>query len=136
MRVVLDTNVLVSGLLSPYGAPGEVVQLAASGISELCYDGRILAEYREVLSRPKFGFDPEEVSVLLEQIKTGGRLVAPMPLAKALPDSEDEAFLEIALAAGAQALVTGNIRHYPPDKRQGMRVLEPRAFLGLFRDAA
>ena len=48
MKVVLDTNVLVSGLLNPYGPPGRIVQLAAAGELQLCLDARILAEYREV----------------------------------------------------------------------------------------
>ncbi|MBM3277488.1 MAG: PIN domain-containing protein [Candidatus Handelsmanbacteria bacterium] len=46
MRVVLDTNVLVSGLLSPYGPPVELVRLVAMGVLQVCYEARILAEYR------------------------------------------------------------------------------------------
>ncbi len=56
MKIVLDTNVLVSGLLTPYGAAAEIVRLIASGVLSVCYDTRILLEYQEVLARPKFQF--------------------------------------------------------------------------------
>lgn len=61
MKVVLDTNVLVSGLLQPFGLSGQIVSLVASGELVLCHDARILAEYREVLLREKFRFDPERI---------------------------------------------------------------------------
>lgn len=65
MKVALDTNVVVSGLLSPFGAPGEIVRMVASGALELCYDARILCEYRNVLLRPKFSFDQIHVDYFL-----------------------------------------------------------------------
>ena len=57
MRIVLDTNVLVSGLLTPFGSSGEIVRMVFSGELILCIDARILSEYKEVLNRPKFKFD-------------------------------------------------------------------------------
>jgi len=72
MKIVLDTNVLVSGLLQPVGPSGQIVRLVASGDLVLCHDPRILAEYQEVLFRKKFSFDPERVDALLEEIKAGG----------------------------------------------------------------
>ena len=57
MRIVLDTNVLVSALLSPHGAPAAVLQLVVTGRVVLCFDARVLSEYREVLRREKFDFD-------------------------------------------------------------------------------
>lgn len=53
-----------------------------------------------------------------------------VPLGVTLPDPDDEKFLEVAVSAGSSALVTGNLRHYPADRRQGMAVLMPREFLG------
>lgn len=61
MIVVIDTNVLVSGLIKPFRLPGRIVMMVASGEIELCYDGRIISEYKEVLSRPKFGFKKENI---------------------------------------------------------------------------
>lgn len=134
MRIVLDTNVLVSGLLQPFGPSGQIVRLVASGDLVLYHDPRILAEYEDVLLREKFGFDPERVDTLLEQIRAGGLPVAARPLAVRLPDPDDEPFLEVALAGGAQFLVTGNIKHYPPEASGGVAVIAPRPFLERYRD--
>jgi putative PIN family toxin of toxin-antitoxin system len=133
MKIVLDTNVLVSGLLQPFGPSGQIVRLVASGELILCYDSRILAEYREVLLREKFSFDPERVNALLEEIRASGIPVAARPLAARLPDPDDEPFLEIALTGEVQYLVTGNIKHYPAEARQGVAVLSPRSFIELIR---
>ena len=56
MRVVVDTNVIVSGILNPHGPPGRVVDALLSGNNSALHDDRILSEYREVLLRPTFGF--------------------------------------------------------------------------------
>jgi putative PIN family toxin of toxin-antitoxin system len=133
MKIVLDTNVLVSGLLQPFGPSGQIVRLVASGELALCHDSRILAEYWEVLLRQKFRFDPERVHILMEEIRTGGIPVAARPLAIRLPDPDDEPFLEIALAGGVQCLVTGNLKHYPAEARHGVEVLSPRSFIDLYR---
>ncbi len=93
MRIVLDTNVLVSGLLQALGPSGRIVRLVAAGVLTLCYDPRILAEYREVLLRERFGLDPDRVATLLEQIRADGTPVAAEPLAARLPDPDDEPFL-------------------------------------------
>ena len=133
MKIVLDTNVLVSGLLQPYGPSGQIVRLVASGELVLCYDPRVLAEYREVLLRKKFSFDPERIDALLEEIRASGIPVAARPLAVRLSDPDDEPFLEIAQSGGAQCLVTGNLKHYPAEARQGVEVHSPRSFIELFR---
>lgn len=133
MRIVLDTNVLVSGLLSPYGPSANIVRWVALGEPVLCYDARIFAEYREVLAREKLGFDPEQVADLLEQIRTDGYPVVARPLETRLPDPDDEAFLEVALTGSARFLVTRNLKHYPQEARQGVEVVPPARFVTLFR---
>lgn len=115
MRVVVDTNVLVSGLISPFGPPGVLVGLIARGTHQVCYDPRILAECREVLARPAFAFRPADSETLLSRIATNGVPIAPMPLASRLPASGDQPFLEVAVAARAECLVTGNLKHFPID---------------------
>lgn len=133
MKIVLDTNVLVAGLLNPYGPPGRIVQMVAAGELRVCYDARIICEYRDVLLRPAFGFRPEHVDALLEQIHTTGEPIAAAPLGVTLPDPDDEPFLEAAIAAGAEYLVTGNARHYPARSTKGVRVLSPAKFLDACR---
>ena len=134
MKIVLDTNVLVSGLLSPFGPPAEIVRLATIAAVQVCYDSRILAEYRQVLLRPVFPFGQAQVEILLTQIETDGLLVGARPLPEQLPDPDDEVFLAVALAAQARYLVTGNLKHYPAKSRQGIRVVSPRNFLELYRE--
>ena len=61
MKIVLDTNVIVSGLLTPFWSSGQIIRMVSAGILILQYDSRILLEYREVLYRPKFQFDKEYI---------------------------------------------------------------------------
>jgi putative PIN family toxin of toxin-antitoxin system len=133
MKIVLDTNVLVSGLLNPYGPPGRIVVLVAAGELTLCFDPRILAEYQDVLLRPKFKFQLRHVEALLEQIRTAGILTTSAPLPKFLPDRDDEPFLEVAMAGTADYLVTGNPRHYPAERIKNIKVVTPEKFLTIYR---
>ena len=132
MNVVLDTNVLVSGLITPFGPPADIVRLLAAGAIRVCYDARILGEYREVLSRPAFGIAAERMEALLDQIRADGVLATAFPLSTRLPDPDDEMFLAVGLAAGATCLVTGNLRHFPEQSRHGLPVVSPRRFLDLY----
>lgn len=129
MKVVLDTNVLVSGLLSPFGPPGEIIRMAAANNLQLCFDARIIIEYRGVLNGPKLKLDRDYVATLIDQIETYGELVAPEPLENRIPDKGDEPFLEVAIASQAEYLVTGNIKHYPFNHRSRARVVTPSEFL-------
>jgi putative PIN family toxin of toxin-antitoxin system len=129
MRIVLDTNVLVSGLLSPFGPPARILDLILAGDLVPIFDDRILAEYRQVLARERFGFDPGDVADLLRYFEVEGEHVTARPVPIALPDPSDLPFWEVALTAQADALVTGNARHYPPELCQGVVVLPPAAFL-------
>ncbi len=134
MRIVLDTNVVVSGMLQPFGPSGSIVRLVALGTKvTLCYDPRILGEYREVLLRDRFRIEPPRVDALLDQIAARGTAVVAEPLPVRLPDPDDEMFLEVALAGSAQCLVTGNRRHYPRSCRCGVSVVSPREFVDAYR---
>jgi len=72
MKIVLDTNVLVAGLLSPYGPCGEIVRMVSSGELSLCIDARILSEYREVLHQAKFRFEKSKLIAILDYIEYRG----------------------------------------------------------------
>jgi uncharacterized protein len=133
MKVVLDTNVLVSGLLSPIGAPGEIVRMVVSGNLEIVYDARIVCEYEEVLKRPKFGMDHGYVDDIVSFIEHFGYPTSGVPLKRRLPDIDDEAFLEAAVSAKADFLVTGNMGHFPAACRQDVPIVTPREFVRVFR---
>ena len=132
MKVVLDTNVLVSGLISAKGPCGQILLLAFGGVLQPCVDGRILDEYETVLPRPLFRIHPEDVAEALRVIRMRAERVAPMPLDAELPDKTDLPFIEVAAAAEA-ILVTGNLRHFPKKARQGVTVVSPREFLDILR---
>ncbi|HEX2080982.1 MAG TPA: putative toxin-antitoxin system toxin component, PIN family [Longimicrobium sp.] len=133
MKIVIDTNVLVSGLLSPAGPPGRIVDLIATETVCVLYDDRILAEYREVLARPKLGINPREVAILMEEIELRGLLVFSPPLPIELPDADDLPFVEVAHAGAAAFLITGNVRHFLPAQDQFLvPVVTPATFLTLW----
>jgi len=134
MDIVIDTNVLVAGLLSPFGACGEIVRMVSAGELTLSFDARILSEYNEVLRRPRFGFEEEKVAAFLGYIVYRGRAVAPSPLTHSLPDSDDEPFLEVTLASQAVCLVTGNQKHFTAEQCQGAKVISPNEFLLFFKN--
>ena len=129
MRGVLDTNVLVSGLLTPNGPPGRIVDGILLGELVPVFDDRILREYALVLARPRFRFDPDRVAAVLEYLERAGEPVVAPPLSVALPDAADRAFLEVAWHADVHALVTGNLRHFPSEAYGAVRVEAPGPFL-------
>ncbi len=129
MKIVLDTNVLVAGLLSPFGPCGDIVRMVSSGALFLCIDARVLSEYREVLERPKFCFDHDKIAAILDYIEHHAWVVASTPLSLPLRDPDDEPFLEIAVSARADYLVTGNAAHFPRELCQGVQVVSPADFL-------
>ena len=134
MRLVLDTNILVSGLLTPFGPSGEIVRLLFSGEFILCIDARILSEYKDVLNRPKFEFNKGDIGILIDFIKQYGQFVPSPPLKNRLPDSDDEPFLEVAIAGKVKSLVTGNKIHYPSSSREGINIFSPSEFLEFYRE--
>ena len=99
MKIVLDTNIVVSGLLQSKGNPAQVLALALAGAVQICHDELILAEYAEVLARPRFKFDPKRVREVLNKIETDGLAVDASGESNLdLPDADDEPFLAVALA--------------------------------------
>ena len=134
MKIVLDTNVVVSGLLQSQGNPAQVLTLALAGAMQVCHNKLILDEYAEVLARPRFKFDPKRVREVLTKLVVDGLAVdASKHSDLDLPDPDDEPFLAVALAASAAFLVTGNLADYPPNKRRGCAVVSPALFMEYWR---
>ncbi len=133
MRIVLDTNLVVSGLLNPDGNPGRTLDLFLSADVTLLVDDRILAEYRAVLRRPKFGFDTGDVLDLLGHIEAESVRVAAPPLGVELPDERDLPFLEVGIAGNAECLVTGNARHFTIPRGAPISIESPAEFIRRWR---
>jgi len=105
-----------------------------AGAVQVCHDKLILAEYAEVLARPRFKFDPKRVREVLTKLEVDGLAVDASEHSDLdLPDPDDEPFLAVALAASADFLVTGNLADYPPDKRRGCVVVSPAVFMEHWR---
>ena len=129
-RAVFDTNVIVSGFLSPTGPPGRIVEWLRSGAVQAVLDDRIAAEYAEVLVRPIFQLPAVEVDIVLAAIRTRAFWVeaATGQRTGELPDPDDAPFLDCARTAGVP-LVTGNLRHFPRSVAGKVPVLTPAQFV-------
>jgi len=113
IRLVLDTNVLVSALLTPAGLEASVLLLALRGMMVLCVSQEILAEYEDVLYRAKLKLDPARVRQVLSDVRRVATVVRPSMVLAVSKDEPDNRFLECAEAGNADFLVTGNRRHFP-----------------------
>jgi len=132
MKVVLDTNVIVSGVLTVHGVCAQILDMLTEGVFGIYVDDRVLAEYDSVLRRPRLHLISVDVAEVMDWIRSVAEPVGAVPLPADLPDPEDIPFLEVAASTGA-LLVTGNTRHYPKRSRDGVTVLSPREFLELLR---
>lgn len=126
--VVLDTSVLISGLLSPRGASGALVDAFFSDRLKLAYTSAIFAEYAEVMERPEFAdviTAADRIAVLLK-VRHCGVLVKPAAVpADDWPDVDDLPFVAAALATEARVIITLNPGDFEAAIRHGMRVLSP-----------
>jgi putative PIN family toxin of toxin-antitoxin system len=113
IRVVLDTNIVVSACLNEDGLPFYILSLALAGAGRMYVSEPILREYEELLKRGRFRIDRRRVSRPMKRIRASSRLVAtPGGLAVAL-DPDDDIFLECAYGAKTEYLITGNAAHFP-----------------------
>ena len=127
MRIVLDTNVIVSALLNPSGPPASVLNLALRRSVTLLIDNRILFEYSDVLHREKFSFPRHAVDGLLDFFKGCAQFITPSPTSVKLPDEDDRPFYEVAVSADADFLVTANKSHFPRKRT----IVTPKQFLDI-----
>lgn len=113
--VVIDTNVLVSALMSrhPDSSTVQVVEYLLDGEIIPLFNDEILLEYNEVLRRPKFRFPEQLVRNLVNQLVSLGISLERTPADVSLPDPKDVVFYEVALSKDGSFLVTGNTKHFP-----------------------
>ena len=135
MKIVLDTNVIVSGMISTDNTPGQILDQVLAKRITLCVDDRILAEYQQVLLRPGWPFAKADAEEVLAFIGTNSfRPVVP-PLALRLPDPDDLAFIEVAVGGEVEAIVTGNTRHFPAHAGISIPIMSPSEFIAYFESA-
>jgi len=131
LRIVLDTNVLISAALKPSGRQAQVMELVAFRAVEMCVSEAVLAEYREVFSRPKFSnIDPKDVSRLLNLIEAEATMVTPTEKLAISKHDSDNRFYECADAATADYIVTGNNKHFTKP-HNNTRIITGRQLLEL-----
>lgn len=130
MKIVLDTNVLISGLLSPNGIPAQILNLLLNKKITLLIDTRIYSEYAEVLRRPKFQFKPESINPVLDFFKMESETVIPEPITIDFPDPDDKIFWEVAKSGNALYIVSGNKKHFPDDPM----VVTPKEFFEKYKE--
>jgi len=129
MKIVCDTNVLVSATLSN-GTPRRLLRLIACGEVENAVSLEILAEAKNVLVRPKFGFSPEQVTHAIDVFSEISVLVAPVqPVDVIKDDPSDNRILEAAVAAQADCIVSGDEHLLNLQSWNGIEILSPADFL-------
>ena len=131
IRVVIDTNVLVSALVSRDGPNAQVLNLVLAGSIRPCVSDELLKEYRAVLRRPKFrGLSALHIDALISLLDKLSLKVTPSVRLSVSHDEPDNRVYECADAARAHYIVTGNRKHFPTPYRS-VEVVSARQLLDL-----
>jgi putative PIN family toxin of toxin-antitoxin system len=125
MKIVLDTNVIVSALLCPQSLPAKILGLVLNGTVEIVYDNNVLLEYVDVLNREKFKINKGAIKVVLDFITNNGEYIISMPQTIQFTDEDDKMFYELYKSGEVDFLITGNIKHFP----KGKNIITPREFI-------
>lgn len=133
MRAVIDTNVLVSGLIRPRGAPGAVLRALRDRRFVAVVSPAILEEIIDVLSRPwlrdKYAIDDQGVEALLRLLVLRAELVEPHSEIRRCRDADDDKFLETAVDGRADRLVSGDADLLAVGSIEGVAIVDPAGFL-------
>ena len=130
LRLVIDTNIVVSAALKPDGLQRTVLVLAVTRPARLYVTHAVLAEYREVLARPEFKIRKGLRQQLLRLLTNRAHLVEPVRVLQVAKDPDDNKFVECADAARADYLITGNAKHLPRFWKN-TKVITSREFISI-----
>lgn len=134
IRVVIDTNVLVSALISRHGPNARVLDMVLAGKIQPCVSGALLKEYRGVLGRPKFrGVSSSHIDALLDLLQAVSLKVTPAATLQVSSDEPDNRIYECADAARAHYIVTGNRRHFATPYKS-IQVVNARELLDILAE--
>ncbi len=130
--VVIDTNVLVSAMLAvrPDSATVRVLEHLVNGDIVPMFNAEIVAEYREVLRRPRFRFAEDDIAAVIDLVVKGGVDSKRSAISGLVKDEKDVVFYEVAMSREDSYLVTGNIRHFPVNTR----VVTPNELLEIIKN--
>lgn len=131
LKVVVDTNVVVSALLKPYSNPALIFSLIIQEQLKLCLSADIFNEYQKVLSYSKFNqLDQKKVRKFLGQLEKNAMVVSPVVSINAIKEHPaDNKFLECSFTAKADFLITGNTKHFSFKKFHHTDIITPSEFL-------
>jgi len=130
LRLVIDTNVVVSAALKSQSLQRTALVIALTKPARLYLSKPILDEYTDVLSRPELRIRKGIRAQFMQLIQNCGQVVTPMRRLEICTDADDNIFLECADAARADYLITGNSKHFPLHWKQ-TKVVSAREFVSL-----
>ena len=128
MKVVVDTNVIVSALINTNGTPAKILSLILNGKIKLLYDNRIIFEYTDVLSRKEFGFSKEIINDMIDYFKHDGEFINAEFIKRKFSDETDKKFYEVYKSGEAKYLITGNTKHFPQEDA----IIIPKDFMQIY----
>jgi len=131
LRIVLDTNVIISGILFG-GIPRSILDMLISGKHDFFLSMAIIEEIREVLNRPKFGFDNGNALMVVEELHSLCTIVKPVKSINfIIDDPDDNKILECAVAAKAEIIISGDSHLLSVGSYKGIKILSPRQFISI-----
>jgi putative PIN family toxin of toxin-antitoxin system len=130
LKVVFDTNVIVSAALYEKSLPALLLSLGLEDKVRFFVSPALLNEYEAVLKRPRFKLGHKEITELMEKIHRKALIVTPAKRLKIIKEDEpDNRVLECAIKANADFIITGNKRHFPFEEFKGSKIVTPREFI-------
>lgn len=139
LKVVVDTNVLVSALIQKSFPYRIVFDLFIEGKITVCVSEQLLQEYYEVLSRPKFSRFPEfyeRVQMLMVDIEEKTEIYHPTASIDLISDPDDNMILELAEECKAEFIITGNSNDFSLSQYKNTRIVSPREFWEIWQSTA
>lgn len=135
-KVVIDTNVIVSALITT-GYPNQIIsELVLSGKINIQLSNDTFAEYVEVLGRPKFSKYPSFVfnaELVLSRIEEIAEMIKPTSRIDLIADEADNRFVELAVSSNADFLITGNFRDFTFEEIEGVKVVSPEMYWNKYK---
>jgi len=128
MRVAVDTNVILSALMSINRTPAKILSLILNGSVKLLYDNRIIFEYINVLSRKEFCFPKEIIDDLINYIKHDGEYINSEYIKIKFSNEEEKKIYEVYKFGKAKYLITGNTKHFPNEET----IVTPKDFMQIY----